>query len=198
MGVGGWMFFGVVVGIIVWMTAVYHGLVALRNRCRSAFSQIEVQLRRRYDLIPNLLETVKGYTAHERETLDAVNATRSGAVQAAWRAAAEPGRTETMRDLVQAEVHLAGALRRLVAVVEGYPRLKANENMLAVRAELTSTEHRVAFTRQGYNDAALEYNVRRERFPASLIATLFAFAPAAILPAPDGVQDYSTPRVSAR
>jgi len=136
----------------------------------------------------------KGYMAHERETLDAVIATRSRAVQAIRRAAAAPGSAETMRDLAQAEAHLARALGRLFVVTEAYPRLRANENTLAVRAELTSTEHRVAFTRQRYNDSVLEYNLRRARFPASLIAALFAFTPSTMLSTIDDVQDHSTPR----
>src|SRR5881392_3226135 len=153
----------VAVVLVVFIVAGYNSLVTLRNRYKNAYSQIDVQLKRRYDLIPNLVETAKGYMAHERQTLDAVIAARSGAVQAAQRAAGAPGGAEAMRGLAQAEAGLAGALGRLFAVVEAYPQLKANENMLAIQEELTSTENRVAFARQGYNDTVMEYNVRRER-----------------------------------
>jgi LemA protein len=196
MGIGGWLFLAVVVVLVVWATAVYNGLVILRNRFGNAFSQIDVQLKRRYDLIPNLVETAKGYMAHERQTLDGVIAARAGAVQAAQRAAGAPGGVEVMRGLAQAEVGLAGALGRLFAVVEAYPQLKANENMLALQEELTSTENRIAFARQGYNDAIMEYNIRRERFPGSALASLFAFTPAEPLQATGSPEERRTPRVS--
>src|SRR5213083_222806 len=198
MGIGGWIFLAVVVAVVVWVMAMYNGLVTLRNRFRNAFSQIDVQLKRRYDLIPNLVETAKGYMAHERQTLDAVIAARSGAVQAAQRAAGAPGVAEAMRGLAQAEAGLAGALGRLFAVVEAYPQLKANETMLALQEELTSTENRVAFARQGYNDTVMEYNIRRERFPANFIATLFAFVPAEPLQATERPEERAAPRVSFR
>jgi LemA protein len=196
MGMGGWIFLAVVVAVVVWVMAMYNGLVTLRNRFRNAFSQIDVQLKRRYDLIPNLVETAKGYMAHERQTLDAVIAARAGAVQAAQRAAGAPGGAEAMRGLAQAEAGLAGALGRLFAVVEAYPQLKANENMLAIQEELTSTENRIAFARQGYNDSVMEYNIRRETFPATLIATLFAFTPAEQLQSTESSEERKTPRVS--
>jgi len=196
MGIGGWIFLAVVVAVVVWVMAMYNGLVTLRNRFRNAFSQIDVQLKRRYDLIPNLVETAKGYMAHERQTLDAVIAARAGAVQAAQRAAGAPGGAEAMRGLAQAEAGLAGALGRLFAVVEAYPQLKANENMLAIQKELTSTENRIAFARQGYNDAVTEYNIRRETFPANLVANLFAFSQAEALQATESPEERKTPRVS--
>ena len=196
MGIGGWIFLAVVVAVVVWVMAMYNGLVTLRNRFRNAFSQIDVQLKRRYDLIPNLVETAKGYMAHERQTLDAVIAARAGAVQAAQRAAGAPGGAEAMRGLAQAEAGLAGALGRLFAVVEAYPQLKANENMLAIQEELTSTENRIAFARQGYNDSVMEYNIRRETFPANLIANLFAFTQAEPLQSTESPEERKTPRVS--
>jgi len=196
MGIGGWIFLAVVVAVVVWVMAMYNGLVTLRNRFRNAFSQIDVQLKRRYDLIPNLVETAKGYMAHERQTLDAVIAARSGAVQAAQRAAGAPGGAEAMRGLAQAEAGLAGALGRLFAVVEAYPQLKANENMLAIQEELTSTENRISFARQGYNDSVMEYNIRRETFPANLIANVFAFTQAEQLQSTESPEERKTPRVS--
>jgi LemA protein len=198
MGIGGWIFLAVVVAVVVWVMAMYNGLVTLRNRFRNAFSQIDVQLKRRYDLIPNLVETAKGYMAHERQTLDAVIAARAGAVQAAQRAAGAPGGAEAMRGLAQAEAGLAGALGRLFAVVEAYPQLKANENMLAIQEELTSTENRIAFARQGYNDSIMEYNIRRETFPANLVANLFAFTQAEQLQSTESPEERKTPRVSFR
>jgi len=196
LGIGGWIFLAVVVALVVWVTGMYNGLVTLRNRFRNAFSQIDVQLKRRYDLIPNLVETAKGYMAHERQTLDAVISARAGAVQAAQRAAGAPGSGEAMRGLAQAEAGLAGALGRLFAVVEAYPQLKANENMMAIQEELTSTENRIAFARQGYNDAVMEYNIRRETFPANLVANLFAFSQAEPLQATESPEERKTPRVS--
>jgi LemA protein len=198
MGIGGWIVLAVVVAAVVWVIAMYNGLVTLRNRFRNAFSQIDVQLKRRYDLIPNLVETAKGYMAHERGTLDAVIAARSGAVQAAQRAAGAPGSAEAMRGLAQAEAGLAGALGRLFAVVEAYPQLKANENMLALQEELTSTENRVAFARQGYNDSVMDYNIRRESFPSNLVANLFVFTPAEPLQATESPEERKAPRVSFR
>ena len=198
MGIGAWIFLAVVAALVIGMIATYNGLVTVRNRFRNAFSQIDVQLKRRYDLIPNLVETAKGYMAHERQTLDAVIAARSGAVQAAQRAAGAPGSAEAMRGLAQAEAGLTGALGRLFAVVEAYPQLKANETMLALQEELTSTENRVAFARQGYNDTVMEYNIRRERFPANFIATLFAFVPAEPLQATERPEERAAPRVSFR
>ena len=194
MGIGGWIFLAVVAALVIWMIATYNGLVTVRNRFRNAFSQIDVQLKRRYDLIPNLVETAKGYMAHERQTLEAVIAARQTAV----RAADAPGGAEAMRGLAQAEAGLAGALGRLFVVVEAYPQLKANETMLALQEELTSTENRVAFARQGYNDTVMEYNIRRERFPANFIATLFAFVPAEPLQATERPEERAAPRVSFR
>jgi LemA protein len=197
MGTGGWMFLAVVVVVILWATLTYNALVRLRTRYRRAFPQVELQLRRRHDLVPNLLETAKGYMAHELPTLDAVIAARSGAVQAALRAAATPGVVDAMRDLARAEATLTGALARLFATADAYPRLKANENLIALQDELTSTENRVAFTRQGYNDAVMDYNLRRARFPTSLLASGFRFGPAEALQATENVVERTTAPIAS-
>lgn len=167
----------IVVGLLVALVVVglYNRLVTLRNRYRNAFSQIDVQLKRRYDLIPNLVEVCKGYMAHERGTLEAVTQARNVAAAASAQAAAKPGDPTAMTALASAEGTLAGALGRLFAVVEAYPDLKANQNMLALQEELTSTENKIAFARQAYNDAVLAYNNQRETFPAVLVASMFGF-----------------------
>jgi LemA protein len=163
----------------LWFMAVYNGLVSLRNRFKNAFSQIDVQLKRRYDLIPNLVETAKGYIAHERQTLEAVIAARNQASSAAQKAASMPGDPESMKGIMGAEAGLSGALGRLFALVESYPDLKANQNMLALQEELTSTENKVAFARQSFNDAVMVYNTKRESFPDMIVAGFGGFAPAA-------------------
>ena len=196
MGIGGWVFLAVVLAVVVLTITTYNGLVALRNRYKNSFAQIDVQLRRRYDLIPNLVETAKGYMAHERQTLEAVVAARQNAVRAEQRAAAEPGRPAAMSGLAAAEAGLTGALMRLFAVAEAYPELKANQNMMAVQEELTSTENRVAFARQGYADSVMEYNTRRESFPANVIAGMFRFEGAALLEATGSDEERKAPRVS--
>lgn len=155
--------------------AIYNHLVTLRNRYQNAFAQIDVQLNRRYDLIPNLVETAKGYMKHERETLEAVIAARNAAQQAERTASSKPGDPAAMRSLGAAEGALGGALSRLMVVVEQYPELKANQNMLALQEELTSTENRVSFARQGYNDSVTRYNTYRETFPPVLIANSLGF-----------------------
>ncbi|HEY6099476.1 MAG TPA: LemA family protein [Anaeromyxobacter sp.] len=154
---------------LAWV-ALYNGLVTKRNAFRNAFSQIDVQLKRRYDLIPNLVETAKAYLKHERGTLEAVVAARSGAQTAAARAAANPGDPQAMSGLSAAEGILAGSLGRLLAVAEAYPDLKANQNMAQLTEELSSTENRIAFSRQAYNDAVMTYNNARETFPGALVA----------------------------
>jgi LemA protein len=155
--------------------AIYNGLVTLRNRFKNAFAQIDVQLKRRNDLIPNLVETAKGYMKHERETLEAVVNARNAAYSAGQQAAANPGDPQAMKGLMQAESQLGGALSRLMAVMEAYPDLKANQNMMALQEELTSTENKVAFSRQAYNDAVTRYNTKREQFPAVLLAGALGF-----------------------
>jgi LemA protein len=153
----------------------YNSLVTLRNRYKNSFAQIDVQLKRRYDLIPNLVETAKGYLKHERETLEAVISARNSAYSAGAKAAANPGNPQAMKELMGAEAGLSGALGRFFAVAEAYPDLKANENMLQVSEELTSTENKISFARQAYNDAVMAYNTRRELFPSNIIAGMFNF-----------------------
>ena len=167
-----------VVILIAWVTGLYNRLVTLRNRYKNAFSQIDVQLKRRYDLIPNLVETAKGYMKHERETLEAVVAARNQAAGAAKAAAANPGDPQAMQQLQAAEAGLTGTLGRLFALAEAYPDLKANQNMMALQEELTSTENRVAFARQAFNDSVTEYNTARETMPTALIAGPAGFQPA--------------------
>jgi LemA protein len=164
----------------LWLVSVYNGLVRARNAYKNAFAQIDVQLKRRHDLIPNLVETAKGYMRHERETLDAVISARSGAVNAQSAAAANPGDPEAMQQLAGAENMLTATLGRLFALSEAYPDLKANQNMMQLTEELTSTENKVAFARQHFNDSVMHYNNRRESFPANLVAGMFAFQPAAL------------------
>jgi LemA protein len=169
---------GVIVVIFLWIMGIYNRLVTLRNRYKNAFAQIDVQLKRRYDLIPNLVETAKGYMAHERGTLEAVIAARNSAASANTKAAANPGDPQAMQGLIAAEGTLTGSLGRLFALSEAYPDLKANQNMLALQEELTSTENKVAFARQAYNDSVMGYNTAREIFPNSLISGPFNFTPA--------------------
>ena len=161
--------------LVVIVIGMYNKLVTLRNRYKNAFAQIDVQLKRRYDLIPNLVETAKGYIKHERETLEAVIAARNQAASAGQAAAANPGDPSAMRSLGSAEGALSGALGRLFAVVEAYPDLKANQNMLSLQEELTSTENKIAFSRQAYNDGVTLYNTQRETFPTVIIAGMFNF-----------------------
>jgi len=196
MGTGGWIVLAVIVAVAIWAVVIYNGLVALRNRFKNAFSQIDVQLKRRYDLIPNLVESVKGYMAHERGTLEAVIKARGAAVSAAQTAAAAPGDPAAMRGLAQAEGALGGALGRLLAVFEQYPDLKANQNVLSLQEELTSTENKVAFARQAFNDSVMVYNTKRESFPDNIFAGLFRFAAAELLQATDSAEERKAPKVS--
>jgi LemA protein len=165
---------GIVVLVAVGWIALFNGLVTRRNAYRNAFSQIDVQLKRRYDLIPNLVETAKAYLKHERGTLEAVVAARNVAAGAAGRAAASPGDPAAMSGLAAAEGALAGSLSRLLAVAEAYPDLKANQTMASLMEELSSTENRIGFARQAYNDAVMVYNNARETFPGNLVAGGFA------------------------
>ena len=182
--------------VVAWLVALYNGLVRSRNAYRNAFAQIDVQLQRRFDLIPNLVETAKAYLTHERETLEAVIAAR-GAAQAGLAAAkASPGDPAAMAELSRSQGALNGVLGRLMAVVEAYPDLKANQNMMQLSEELTSTENRVAFARQAYNDSVMAYNNKREVFPSSLVAGNFGFKPAALLDIPaDRAQVREAPKV---
>jgi LemA protein len=171
----------IVVVVAFWAVGIYNGLVTARNAYRNAFAQIDVQLQRRFDLIPNLVETAKGYIKHERETLEAVIAARGAAMSGLAAAKASPGDPAAMGQLAASEGVLNGALGRLMAVAEAYPDLKANQNMMQVSEELTSTENKVAFARQAFNDSVMGYNNRREVFPSSVVAGMFGFAPAALL-----------------
>jgi len=196
MSTGGLVFIAVVIALAVFAVAMYNRLVALRNRFRNAFAQIDVQLKRRYDLIPNLVEAAKGYIAHERGTLEAVVAARGAAVSASQRAAGAPGDPAAMQGLSQAEGALGGALGRLMAVFEAYPDLKANQNILALQEELASTENKIAFARQAYNDSVMEYNTRRESFPENTMAGMFGFGPAELLQATESAAERQAPKVS--
>jgi LemA protein len=185
---------GVVLLLIFWAIAVYNGLVVSRNTFKNAFAQIDVQLKRRYDLIPNLVEAVKGYMAHERDTLEAVIRARNNAYAAGQKAAADPADPEAIKSLNQAEGQLGSALGRLIAVAEAYPDLKANQNMLSLQEELTSTENKIGFARQAFNDAATAYNNKRQVFPTVVVANLFGFTPASLLEAEAAVRE--APKVS--
>src|SRR5919206_429056 len=195
MGIAALVVLAIIAAVIVWLVAIYNGLVELRNRFKNAFSQIDVQLKRRYDLIPNLLESVKGYMQHERGTLEAVVKARGSAVSAAQAAAASPGDPAAMQSLARAEGALGGALGRLLAVFEQYPDLKANQNVLGLQEELSSTENKVAFARQAYNDSVMEYNTRRESFPDSVFAGMFGFASAELLQATASAEERKAPQV---
>jgi LemA protein len=172
---------GVALLLALWLMAIYNGLVVAWQRFENAFAQVDVQLKRRYDLIPNLVEAVKGYMAHERETLDAVIKARNSARAAEQKVAANPSDPAAMTGLNQAETQLGGTLRRLFALSEAYPDLKASQNMLALQEELASTENKIAFARQAFNDAATTYNIRRTVFPAVKVAGMFGFKEVALL-----------------
>lgn len=176
-----WIVFGVIVLIAILVVSIYNRLVSGRNAYKNAFAQIDVQLTRRHDLIPNLVETAKGYMKHERETLEAVISARNAAVTGLKNAAANPGDPNAVRQLSGAENALSGALGRLFALAEAYPDLKANQNMMQLSEELTSTENKVAFARQAFNDAVMSYNNTREVFPNNIVASSFGFAPAQLL-----------------
>lgn len=180
---------GLIVVVVILLLAVlviagYNGLVRARNAYKNAFAQIDVQLRRRFDLIPNLIETAKAYLAHERQTLEAVVNARGAAMNGLAAAQANPGDPAAMQQLAEGQQALNGALSRLNVVVEQYPDLKANQTMMQLSEELTSTENKVAFARQAYNDAVMNYNNRRETFPGNVYAGIFNFAPAALLEIP--------------
>lgn len=178
-----------------WIAGAYNRLVALRNRYKTAFSQIDVQLKRRYDLIPNLVETAKGYLSHERETLEAVVQARGAALTASRNAAANPGDPGSMAGLIAAETQLNGVLGRLFAVAEAYPDLKANQNMLALQQELSGTENQIASSRQVFNNAVMEYNTSRESFPNNLVANAMGFHPAQLFEL-ETDKERATPAVS--
>jgi LemA protein len=183
------LFFG------LFVMSVYNKLVTLRNRYKNAYAQIDVQLKRRYDLIPNLVETAKGYMAHERGTLQAVTEARNIAYAASKTAAANPGDSSAIKNLASAETGLGGTLSRLMMVSEQYPDLKANQNMMQLTEELTSTENKISFARQAYNDSVMTYNTDREVFPSNLIAGMFNFAPAELFVV-DKPEQKDAPKVS--
>jgi LemA protein len=186
---------GIIVLLILIVIGIYNKLVGLRNRFKNAFAQIDVQLKRRYDLIPNLVETAKAYMKHERETLEAVIAARNTAYAASKAAAANPADSGAMKSLLGAESGLGGALSRLMVVAEQYPDLKANQNMMQLTEELTSTENKIAFARQSYNDSVMSYNTQREVFPSVIFAGMFGFGPAELFQV-DTPAERQAPKVS--
>lgn len=196
MGIGDWITLAVLLAVVGFAIAVYNRLVVLKNRFKNAFAQIDVQLKRRYELIPNLVESVKGYLQHERGTLEAVIAARGAAVSAEGRAAAQPGDPQAIRALAQAEGALGGALGRLLAVFEAYPDLKANQNVASLQEELSSTENKIAFARQAYNDAVMAFNTQRESFPDNVFAGVFGFAAAELLQSTESAEERKVPKVS--
>jgi LemA protein len=181
--------------VLVFIIGGYNALVTLRNRYKNAYSQIDVQLKRRYDLIPNLVETAKGYLQHERGTLEAVIAARNVAVSANTRAAQNPGDASAMKEISSAESALSGVVGRLFALAEAYPDLKANTTMMTLMEELSSTENKVSFARQAYNDSVMAYNTRREVFPTVIIANTFNFAPAELFTI-DKPEEKEAPKVA--
>ncbi|MEJ8569472.1 LemA family protein [Elongatibacter sediminis] len=191
----GWIILALIVFAVLYAIAIYNKLVAGRNQYKNAFAQIDVQLTRRHDLIPNLVETAKGYMQHERETLEAVINARNAAVSGLKQAAKDPTDPDAMKQLAQAEQGLSGALGRLFALSEAYPDLKANENMMQLSEELTTTENKVAFARQAYNDAVMQYNTYRESFPNNFFAAWFQFRAAELLEIEDETKR-EVPRVA--
>ena len=187
----------IIIGLVLYVVSIYNKLVALKNRYENGFSQIEVQLKRRYDLIPNLIETAKGYMKHERETLEAVVNARNTALAGLQAAARDPSSAAAMGELMGAEGALSSALGRLNVVVEQYPDLKANQNMMQLSEELTSTENRVSFARQAFNDAVTEYNSYKQSFPPVLLANTFGHArDATLLEFADSAAIQEVPKVS--
>ena len=186
----------IVAVVVFWAVGVYNRIIALRNHFKNAFAQIDVQLKRRYDLIPNLVETAKAYMAHERETLEAVIVARNQAVTATNKAAGDPADAAAVRQMANAEGALGATLGRLFALSESYPELQANQNMMQLSEELTSTENRISFARQGYNDSVMSYNTSIEQFPGSLIANSFGFRPAELLEATESPEERKAVKVS--
>ena len=197
MDIGTIVFFGALVAVAVFVIGIYNKLVTLKNRYINGFSQIEVQLKRRYDLIPNLVETARGYLSHERDTLEAVVTARNQALAGLQAAAADPSNAAAIQELASAEGVLGGALGRLNVVVEAYPDLKANQNMMQLSEELTSTENRVAFARQAYNDQVMGYNTYKQTFPPVVLAATFGHSTdATLLEFEDRAEIQAAPEVS--
>jgi len=191
-----WVLLGILVVLAIWVISIYNNLVALRNRFKNAFAQIDVQLKRRYDLIPNLVETAKGYLAHERGTLEAVIAARNSASSATQRAAANPADGQAMQQMMAAEAGLTGAMGRFFALAEAYPDLKANQNMMQLTEELTSTENKIAFARQAFNDSVMTYNTAIESFPDNYVAGFGNFPAATLLEATESPEERKAVKVS--
>ncbi|MCP4717358.1 MAG: LemA family protein [Deltaproteobacteria bacterium] len=194
--IGTLIFLAILLAVIIACAGIYNSLVTGKNQFKNAFSQIDVQLKRRYDLIPNLVETAKGYMKHERETLEAVISARSSAFNASSNAAQNPGDPTAMQELAGAEALLSGALGKLLALSENYPDLKADQQMLQVQEELTSTENRISFARQAFNDAVMAFNITREKFPNNIIAGMFNFLPAQLLESTEAPEEKKAPKVS--
>ncbi|MBX9899839.1 MAG: LemA family protein [Burkholderiaceae bacterium] len=190
------IFFGIVLAIVFWAISVYNNLVSFRNRFKNAFAQIDVQLKRRYDLIPNLVETVKGYMKHERETLEAVISARNQAVIANNKAGLNPADANAVQQLSAAEGTLTASLGKMFALSEAYPDLKANENMMQLTEELTGTENKIAFSRQAYNDSVMQYNIAVEQFPGSIFANMFGFRTGELLQSIEAPEERKAVKVS--
>lgn len=186
----------IVISLLIWAVSIYNRLVSLRNLFKNAYAQIDVQLQRRHDLIPNLVETAKGYLAHEHKTLEAVVAARSIAISAAGKAAKAPGDAVAMQQVSSAETGLSGALSKLFALSESYPDLKASQTMMQLSEELSSTENKISFARQAYNDAVMSYNTHVESVPDTIFAGAFGFARAELLELTNPVELGKVPKVS--
>ena len=176
-----WITIGIVIALIFFLISIYNKLVAYKNRYKTAFAQIDVQLTRRYDLIPNLVETAKGYMSHEKDTLEAVIQARNSAINANQNAARNPGDSASMKELAAAETLLGGSLGKFFALSESYPDLKANENMMNLMDELSNTENKISLARQSFNDSVMQYNTLREQFPSNVVANFYGFSATELL-----------------